>query len=206
MSYKFWLFASLMCLVEICQGEGLPRPFAYPSSSEITASDLEWKNAKQYLSKEIAESKAVRVWKKDLYDFEAEWFAPIDIDENKRTREVLIASSYGGSGGRQFLLIRQGKNGEWRKLAAVHGAPIFIKQKPGTPSNLQVYYRNGDMWLLSYGYSGGKYRYLSESFLPRILVTECFYRRWQQLNLFLSAPGLKEAENLCPELTAIVKN
>ncbi len=200
MSYKLLVTVSLICLAELCHGQGLPRPFAYPRDSEITVSDLEWKDFNQKLPKKIAESKAVRDWKKDLYDFDAEWFAPIDIDENKKTNEILIASSYSGSGGRNFLLIGQGRNGQWRKLAGFLGAPIFIREKPGKPYKLQVYYRNGDIWLRNYVYSGGRYIFLFESYMPTIIVTECVYKRWQQLNLFLSAPGLVDAEKICPEL------
>jgi hypothetical protein len=186
--------------IEMSHGQGLPRPFASPSSNEITVSDLQWQDAKD-LPKSLSKSKAFKEWMHDLYESDAEWFASTEVDGNKQTHEILLASSWGGSSGRNFLLVSQTKNGHWRKLGAFLGAPIFTLEGPGKPAKLQVYYRNfGDMWLSNYAYSGGGYRIQSESIIPRIFVNECFYRRWQQLNLFFLEPGLEDAKRGCPEL------
>ena len=174
----------------------LPRPFIESSSREITVSDLLWSDANQ-LPINLRKSKAVREWMKNLGDSRINWIAPIDIDDSSQTTEFLIASSYGGSGGRNFLLVGSEKKGPWRELAAFLGAPVFVREKPKNPPNLQVYYRNGDMWVLNYVYSHGKYNIHSSLIIPEVFVTECFYRRWQQLNLFISAPGLDEALKKC---------
>jgi len=174
----------------------LPRPFVEPSSREITVSDLHWNDATQ-LPINVQKSKAVRAWMKNLGDSRINWFAPIDIDDSTQTSEFLIASSYGGSGGRNFLFVGSEKNGPWRELASFLGAPVFVRENPKKPPNLKVYYRNNDMWLLNYFYLSGKYHFHSSLIVPEVFVTECFYRRWQQLNLFSSAPGLDQDLEKC---------
>ena len=100
------LLASIaLCTIQTGYAQNyLPRPFIEPSSREITVSDLHWSDATQ-LPINVQKSKTVRAWMKNLGDSRIKWFAPIDIDDSMRTTEFLIASSDGGSGGRNFLLV-----------------------------------------------------------------------------------------------------
>ena len=175
----------------------VPRPSAQPTSTETTVSDLQWKPASQ-IPPSLSESTAMRSWVKNLYDHEPTWFASVDVDSNSQTKEVLIASSFSGSGGRNLLLVAQDKRGHWRMLASFLGAPIFIVAESKKAMDLQVYSRSaGEMWLSSLFFSGGRYRLHSEVFIPRILVGPCFYMRWQQLNLFQI--DSKDADRRCLE-------
>jgi len=194
---KVLLATIVLCTTQISKAERhLPPHFEEPNNREITTTNLRWRDANQ-LPSDIRKSKAVSAWMKNLGDSEIAWFAQIDIDDRKQTTEFLIASSDGGSGGRNFLLIGSEKKGPWRQLAAFLGAPIFVMEDPKKPLTLQVYYRSGDMWLLKHVYSNGKYKFHSSSKIPEVFVTECFYRRWQQLNLVLLQPGLDDALTKC---------
>ncbi len=194
---KVLLASIFLCITQASHAEKYLRPpFEEPSSGEIVATNLRWRDAIQ-LPIDIRKSKAVSVWMKNIGDSEIAWFAPIDIDDSKQTTEFLIASSYGGSGGRNFLLIGSEKKGPWRELAAFLGAPIFVLEDPKKPLTLQVYYRKGEMWLLKHVYSRGKYRFHSSLIVPSNILTQCSYRRWQQLNLVLSTPELDEAAKKC---------
>jgi len=185
----------------------LPRPFHEPASTEITVSDLNWQVPDQ-LPQGIRKSRAYRTWLHSVYDEPPAWFAKIDVDGNEKTQEILIASSLSGSGGRNFLLIAQTKKKEWSELATIFGAPIFMKSKPNGYADLQTYHRNGlEMWLQLFKYSNGKYKFQTETLMPRAIVTECFYQRWLQLNLLefsLSNEILhknlrSEMQSTCPE-------
>jgi len=176
----FFGFVSISAL-----SQKLPEPFVNPSAGEITVSDLTWKSH-QDLPEEIKKSRAYRAWLKDVWEEPPAWFANIDIDDNEKTREVLIASSLVGSGGRNFLLITKTKNSEWSQLATIFGAPIFMKSNSVGYADLQTYHRDGsDMWLYLFKYSNGKYKLYAKSLMPRAIATECFYQRWQRLNLAL---------------------
>lgn len=154
-----------------------------PSSIEVTVSNLNWTNLSNF-PKEIEQSKDYKKWLKDMGNSPPLSFAEINVDENEKTREILIASSYSGSGGRNFLLLTQTKNGKWHELATIFGAPIFLKLNSTGYAELQTYHRDaGDMWLHSFKYKNGKYKRHAISLMPRAIVTECFYQRWLQLNL-----------------------
>jgi len=127
----------------------MPQAFHSPSVAELTVSDLNWTQPTN-LPKEIEKSKDYKTWFKNMGDSPPLWFSEINVDNNKKTREILIASSYGGSGGRNFLLMAQTENGKWHELATIFGAPIFVKLNSKGYAELQTYHRNaGDMWLQS---------------------------------------------------------
>lgn len=160
-----------------------PQAFHSLSLSEVTVSDLKWSNPIN-LQKEIEQSKDYKIWLKDMGYLPPLWFSEINVDDNEKTREILIASSYSGSGGRNFLLINQSKSGKWHELATIFGAPIFVKLNSTGYAELQTYHRDaGGMWLQSFKYQNGKYTRYALSLMPRAIVTECFYQRWLQLNL-----------------------
>lgn len=165
----------------------LPQAFHSPSSVEVTVSDLNWTNATNFPI-EIEQSKDYKTWLKHMGNSPPSWFAEINVDKNDKTREILIASSYSGSGGRNFLLMTQ-KNGKWHELATIFGAPVFVKLNSTGYAELQTYHRDaGDMWLQSFKYQNGKYKRHAISLMPRAIVTECFYQRWLQLNLLKVNP------------------
>lgn len=112
------------------------------------------------------------------------WFSEINVDDNNKTQEILIASSFSGSDGRNFLLMTETKKGKWRALSQIFGAPIFIASQSSAYADLQTYHRSGgDMWLQVFKFKNGKYQLHTSTLMPRSLVTECFYQRWLQLNL-----------------------
>jgi hypothetical protein len=179
----------------------VPRPFARPTSSEITVSDLQWKAASQ-IPESLRRSTALRSWVKDVYGHEPSWLASVEVDSSNQTHEVLVASSYSGAAGRNFLLVAQDKKGHWRTLTSILGAPIFVEDAPNRAMDLQVYSKwAGEIWLSRLVFSGGKYRFHSETRMPRILVGPCFYMRWQQLNLFQL--DSKKAASLCHESESV---
>ncbi|OYU11148.1 MAG: hypothetical protein CFE38_14325 [Comamonadaceae bacterium PBBC1] len=111
-------------------------------------------------------------------------FSEINVDDNSKTQEILIASSVSGSGGRNFLLMTETKKGKWRALSQIFGAPIFIASQSSAYADLQTYHRSGgDMWLQVFKFRNQKYELHTSTLMPRSLVTECFYQRWLQLNL-----------------------
>lgn len=192
----------------------LPRSFHEPASTELTVSDLNWQVPDQ-LPQGIRKSRAYQTWLKNVGNEQPAWFATIDIDGNEKTKEILIASSLSGSGGRNFLLILHTKKKGWNELATIFGAPIFMKSKPSGFADLQTYHRNGlEMWLQLFKYSNGKYKFLTETLIPRAIVTECFYQRWLQLNLL--EPSLSneivhknlrsEMQSICPELFSDIRS
>lgn len=205
--HKKKLFASFFLLFS-AYANSLPKSFHEPSTTEITVSDLNWQVPDQ-LPQDIRKSKAYKNWIKSVNDEPLAWFASIDVDGNPKTRELLIASSLSGSGGRNFLLIAQTKKKEWNQLATIFGAPIFIKSKPNGYADLQTYHRNGlEMWLQLFKYSNGKYKMQTATLIPRVIVTECFYQRWLQLNLLESSQPdetmqkywKSKMQSTCPEL------
>lgn len=166
----------------------LPQAFHSPSLSEITVSDLNWIDLTN-LPKEIPQSKDYRTWLKDMGEAPPLWFSEINVDDDEKTREILIASSYSGSGGRNFLLMIQTKNGQWNELVKIFGAPIFLKLNSTGFAELQTYHRNaGDLWQQSFKYQNGKYKRYAINLMPRAIVTECFYQRWLRLNLLNANP------------------
>lgn len=160
----------------------LPEPFHSPSTGEITVSDLKWADPAQ-LPDGIQKSIDYQKWSNDL-DSPILWFSEINVDDNNKTQEILIASSFSGSGGRHFLLMTETKKGKWRALSRIFGAPIFIASQTSAYADLQTYHRSGgDMWLQVFKYKNQKYKLHTSTLMPRSLVTECFYQRWLQLNL-----------------------
>jgi hypothetical protein len=160
----------------------LPEPFHSPSSGEMTVSDLKWTDPAQ-LPEGIKKSSDYQKWSKDL-SAPILWFAEINVDDNSKTQEILIASSASGSGGRNFLLMTEAKKGKWRALSQIFGAPIFITSQSSAYADLQTYHRSGgDMWLQVFKFKNQKYEFHTSTLIPRSLVTECFYQRWLQLNL-----------------------
>lgn len=160
----------------------LPEPFHSPSSGEITVSDLKWTDPAR-LPEAIKKSSDYQKWSKDL-DAPILWFSEINVDGNNKTQEILIASSFSGSGGRNFLLMTETINGKWRALSQIFGAPIFIASQSSAYADLQTYHRSGgDMWLQVFKFKNSKYQPHTSTLMPRALVTECFYQRWLQLNL-----------------------
>lgn len=160
----------------------LPEPFHSPSSVEITVSDLKWADPAQ-LPDGIKKSSDYQQWIKIL-DAPILCFSEINVDDNSKTQEILIASSVSGSGGRNFLLMTETKKGKWRALSQIFGAPIFIASQSSAYADLQTYHRSGgDMWLQVFKFRNQKYELHTSTLMPRSLVTECFYQRWLQLNL-----------------------
>lgn len=160
----------------------LPEPFQSPSSGEISVSDLKWTDPAK-LPEAIRKSSDYQKWIKDL-DAPILWFSEINVDDNNKTQEILIASSVSGSGGRNFLLMTETKKGKWRALSQIFGAPIFIASQSSAYADLQTYHRSGgDMWLHVFKFKNQKYELHTSTLMPRSLVTECFYQRWLQLNL-----------------------
>ena len=185
-----------------------PQPFLEPASTEITVSDLHWQIPDQ-LPQDIRKSNDNLKWLKGVGNQQPAWFANIDVDGNENTHEILIASSLSGAGGRNFLLIAQNKTGEWRQLATIFGAPIFMKSKSSGYADLQTYHRNGlEMWLQLFKYSNGRYKFYSATLMPRAIVNECFYQRWLQLNLIdaskteakIQSGWQTMKQSICPEL------
>jgi hypothetical protein len=170
----------------------LPEAFHNPSSGEITVSDLKWADPAQ-LPDGIKKSSDYQKWMKEL-NAPILWFSEINVDDNKRTQEILIASSFSGSGGRNFLLMTETKKGKWRALSQIFGAPIFIASQSSAYADLQTYHRSGgDMWLQVFKYKNQKYERHTSTLMPRSLVTECFYQRWLQLNLL----GARQSDQKC---------
>ncbi len=165
----------------------LSKTFHEPSSTEITVSDLNWQMPDQ-LPQDIRKSMVYRNWLHSVNDEPPAWFTNIDVDGNLKTRELLIASSLSGAGGRNFLLIAKAKSGQWSELASIFGAPILMKTKPTGYAELQTYHRNGlELWMRTFKISNGKYIIQTEALIPRAIVTESFYQRWLQLNLIESS-------------------
>lgn len=160
----------------------LPVPFHSPSSGERTVSDLKWTDPAQ-LPEAIRKSSDYKKWIKNL-GAPILWSSEINVDDNNKTQEILIASSFSGSGGRNFLLMTETKKGKWRALSQIFGAPIFIASQSSAYADLQTYHRSGgDMWLQVFKFKNQKYEFHTSTLVPRSLVTECFYQRWLQLNL-----------------------
>lgn len=183
--------------------------FQSSTFSEITVLDLEWKNSDS-LPKDILASKPYQAWLKYVVaSSPSKGYAEINIDGNTETQEILIASSLSGSGGRNFLLIQKSKNNNWKELASIFGAPIFMKSDSSIHTDLQTYYRDGlEMWLNSFSYNNGYFKIRSKIQIPRAFVTECFYQKWLQINLIGFSMTDKELKkqwsvkmkSICPDL------
>ena len=153
------------------------------ASRELTVDDLEWIKP-EFLPRDVETSSVLKDWIHSLYGEPIRAFAEINTDGDKRTREILIASSYGGSGGRNFLLILKRSGQPWREGATILGAPVFVDVNRKSFA-LQVYYRrHGEMFVRHHDFNNYKYIFKHEERIPASLVDECFYRNWQRLNLF----------------------
>ncbi len=159
---------------------------------EVTVEDLEWIKP-EFLPREIETSSVLKDWIRTLYGEPIRAFAEINTDGDKSTREILIASSYGGSGGRNFLLISKRSGQPWREGATIFGAPVFVGVNRDSYA-LQVYYRrHGEMFVRYHDFNNYRYIFKHEEKVPASLIDECFYRNWQQLNIFRPANS-----SVCP--------
>ena len=150
---------------------------------EVTVENIDWIKP-DFLPRDIEKSSVLKDWIRTLYGEPIRAFAEINTDCDKSTREILIASSYGGSGGRNFLLISKRSGQPWREGATIFGAPVFVGVNRESYA-LQVYYRrHGEMFVRYHDFNNYRYRLKYEKKVPTSLIDECFYRNWQRLNLF----------------------
>ena len=168
------------------------------SSTEIIVSDLKWTSS-ALMPKNLRSDPVVKRWM-SRFAAEPDQFAEIDIDNNERTREILIADGDFPSGGRAFLLLSQTSSSNWVELLGFRGAPIFTGlNRPGKSMDLQVYSRDaGDMWVSYFKRKTDKYFYKGDQYVPRIFSTKCSHLLWQQLNL-LKIARKNECDGGCSE-------
>jgi hypothetical protein len=170
----------------------VPRPFARPTSSEITVSDLQWKAASQ-IPESLRRSTALRSWVKDVYGhrghpglLQLKWIQAI-----RRTKCWLPVVTVALLG-RNFLLVAQDKKGHWRTLTSILGAPIFVEVAPNRAMEFAGFTPNGPVkFVEQIGFLRWKISFSIRDAYARILVGPCFYMRWQRVKPL--SVGFKES-------------